>query len=201
MSFSSSNSIYYNPCTVGFSFCRRNSTYQNSSVIHSRCRLVNRALLHMAELLLLSRSFGEAVDDTVLSHHANYVCSVAYNQIVAGTCGTILVKSIRDQTNLTQSAQFLANQRRITIGIIHYMILEIFGVGLPITCVIFCTCFSVGNILVSHYSVISVSTYPIFSPYYVLMTNTDYRKKIEAMMKRAWKTLNFHNAHVVVITI
>ncbi|CAI4229735.1 unnamed protein product [Auanema sp. JU1783] len=87
-------------------------------------------------------------------------------------------------TKSSQSVQFLANQRRLTIGIIYFVFLELVGLGLPIICLAVCGMFNVGLPIFAQYAFISMSIYPIFGPYYVLMSNVDYRNRVDMIIKR-----------------
>ncbi|CAI4223537.1 unnamed protein product [Auanema sp. JU1783] len=49
------------------------------------------------------------------------------------------------------------------------------------------SCSSIGNVAVSHYAVISIALYPMIGPYYVLMSNPEYRKRVVELTTRAPK--------------
>ncbi|CAI4220673.1 unnamed protein product [Auanema sp. JU1783] len=86
--------------------------------------------------------------------------------------------SIRDQGKSTQSAQFLANQRRITVGIIYYGAVELVGVGVPVVILAACSFLHIGNYIVAHFFMFILCIYPISGPYYILMSNPDYNKRV-----------------------
>ncbi|CAI4223990.1 unnamed protein product [Auanema sp. JU1783] len=85
------------------------------------------------------------------------------------------------------SAQFVANQRRITAGIIYFSIVELVAVGVPVSVLTACCCLSMGNVVVAHYALISIALYPVFAPYYVLMSNTEYRRRVVELTTRGRK--------------
>ncbi|CAI4231593.1 unnamed protein product [Auanema sp. JU1783] len=93
--------------------------------------------------------------------------------------------SIREQAKSSQSTQFLANQRRITSGILYFMVLEIVGLGIPYIVISTCFILRVGNPVVSQFAIITMCVYPIFGPYYVLMSNTDYRNRVRGILRKA----------------
>ncbi|CAI4225167.1 unnamed protein product [Auanema sp. JU1783] len=79
----------------------------------------------------------------------------------------------------------LTNQRRITSGILYFMIVEFVGLFCPYMIFSACYFLRVGNTVVSDCSFIIMSIYPIFGPYYVLMSNTDYRNRVKGILKKA----------------
>ncbi|CAI4227221.1 unnamed protein product [Auanema sp. JU1783] len=99
----------------------------------------------------------------------------------------VLVRSIRDQRKSSQSTQFLANQRRITISVISFMTADIVGIGLPIICLVACGCFGIGTTVVFQCVMISMCLYPAFGSYFVLMSNTEYRNRINSIFRRGQK--------------
>ncbi|CAI4225045.1 unnamed protein product [Auanema sp. JU1783] len=98
---------------------------------------------------------------------------------------TLLYTSIREQAKSSQSTQFLANQRRITTGILYFMIVETVGFGCPFLVLCLCAFLNVGNTVVSQLAFMTMCIYPIFGPYYVLMSNTDYRNRVRGILKKA----------------
>ncbi|CAI4224646.1 unnamed protein product [Auanema sp. JU1783] len=87
----------------------------------------------------------------------------------------------------SQSAQFLANQRRLTGGVISFMMMGLIGIGIPTICLIICSFFGLGNLIIFQCSIICMCLYPIFGSYHGLMSNADYRNRIHSIMKRARK--------------
>ncbi|CAI4225084.1 unnamed protein product [Auanema sp. JU1783] len=71
----------------------------------------------------------------------------------------------------------------MTIGVIYFVFMELIGLGIPFLCLSICFCFHLGTPAVSHYAMISIGFYPIFGPYYVLMSNKDYRNRVSKIMK------------------
>ncbi|CAI4226633.1 unnamed protein product [Auanema sp. JU1783] len=98
----------------------------------------------------------------------------------------------------SQSAQFLANQRRITVGIIYFLAVELVGVGVPAFILVFCAIFNIGNLVVAHFSILLICIYPISGPYYVLMSNPDYSKRVNEIRENFCSRLcSFRSARKV----
>ncbi|CAI4220955.1 unnamed protein product, partial [Auanema sp. JU1783] len=77
------------------------------------------------------------------------------------------------------------NQRRITSGILYFMVIEIVGLGIPFIIICSCVILSMGNTVVSQLAFMTMSIYPIFGPYFVLMSNTDYRNRGKGILRKA----------------
>ncbi|CAI4220984.1 unnamed protein product [Auanema sp. JU1783] len=85
------------------------------------------------------------------------------------------------------SAQFLANQRRLTVGVFSFMMAEFFGLAIPMMCINICAALNIGTVVVYQFGMISFCVYPAFGSYFVLMSNTDYRNRIHSIFRRAGK--------------
>ncbi|CAI4231585.1 unnamed protein product [Auanema sp. JU1783] len=108
---------------------------------------------------------------------------------------------IRDQAKSSQSAQFLANQRRLTVGVLSFMTVEMIGLAIPIITILVCCIFKIGNPTVFEFAMISICLYPAFGSYFVLMSNTDYRNRIHSIFRRARKLTSLTRDQIVSITI
>ncbi|CAI4220851.1 unnamed protein product [Auanema sp. JU1783] len=138
----------------------------------------------------MSTSLSQPVNQII-----SYPCSRFFFTLLPYALLNLLASSqllmLEDQGKSTQSAQFLANQRRITVGIIYFGAVELGWVGGPVVIIGSCIIFHIGNYVVSHCSLVLLCFYPISGPYYVLMSNVDYNKRVKEIMKNIRSKLCF----------
>ncbi|CAI4220713.1 unnamed protein product [Auanema sp. JU1783] len=110
-------------------------------------------------------------------HGHDFTSAITQLYLTLGTTPTFLFPCSSGYTN--------ANQRRITTGILNFMVVEIVGLGIPFMIISACFVLRMGNTVVSDSAFISMCIYPIFGPYYVLMSNTDYSNKVKGILRKA----------------
>ncbi|CAI4231663.1 unnamed protein product, partial [Auanema sp. JU1783] len=81
------------------------------------------------------------------------------------------------------------------------MTAEIIGLAIPIILMMFCGIFKIGNPILFQIAIISICFYPAFGSYFVLMSNTDYRNRIQSIFKRAQKATSLTRDQTDCITI
>ncbi|CAI4223557.1 unnamed protein product [Auanema sp. JU1783] len=68
---------------------------------------------------------------------------------------------------------------------------ELVGVGVPCFILVSCAIFNMGNLVVAHFSILLLCIYPISGPYYVLMSNSDYNKRVNEIKENVCSKLCF----------
>ncbi|CAI4225107.1 unnamed protein product [Auanema sp. JU1783] len=74
----------------------------------------------------------------------------------------------------------------MTVGILCFVFLEVFALGIPFVSLAACLFFNLGNSIVGELACFCICIYPIFGPYYVLMSNADYRRRFSLIIKKAY---------------
>ncbi|CAI4231586.1 unnamed protein product [Auanema sp. JU1783] len=139
--------------------------------------------------------------DTMNGVNLVIMADVAMITTVIYVAFVTVVYIIRDQAKSSQSAQFLANQRRLTVGVLSFMMAELIGLAIPLICLNTCAFFNIGDLVVYQFAMVSMCFYPAFGSYFVLMSNTDYRNRIHSIFRRARKLTSLTRDQTVSITI
>ncbi|CAI4220924.1 unnamed protein product [Auanema sp. JU1783] len=134
-------------------------------------------------------------------HGVNFIPTESIEFIIIVVYGFVIVALYMNQGKSTQSAQFLANQRRISVGIIYFGAVELCGVAVPLGILGMCALLHIGNHVVAHCSLTLLTFYPIAGPYYVLMSNVDYSKRVNEIIKNVRYKLRFPRSNHKVTSV
>ncbi|CAI4225008.1 unnamed protein product [Auanema sp. JU1783] len=80
----------------------------------------------------------------------------------------------------------MANQRRITSGIVYFMVVKIVGLGIPFVVISACFALRVGNTVVSDCCLIIMSIYPIFG-----LCNSLWKTKLSSSLDCNFRCISF----------